>query len=679
MAVGTADPTAQWRDGLGYGPSPYIRWAMVEEVLESDIEQPSFPDTGGQPNFLAFARSVKVRWLHHNAGRTTVKFLEPWGVTSMPMIGSIAAIGFVGGPGGEPVILGFWTQGYNDRIPGEMGNLRPGQEVWRRSGLRFRIVPRYTDLREFAAQLNKSPWDIDLILGEQHDTACFCVKCQTRYPSTEETVDGKPVLSCPDECPECGGKMRLVSGSVAAGEGDAWLHVQATYTVDTVLNGVFAHLDENVLGKNIDNVQTQQGVRNALRRYLFADVRAAWGGDVTEYYQTELLSRWEGILREYFTVGSLLNYADDASGVIDSTLVTYLITYVNSWTQTQLQYYLTDTDMSAEQRGALTKAMLDNLTSYATELVPSLIEARARAFVETKARIYISETVAQLRRKAIDWLYKEVLKKLQDKAVKEIGNRLNIDFGGLRAARDAVAQYSAAALAKIAEADLFDKMQKALDEGLQDPEELPIMELRLNQDMRSIVNTQTGVEEGVGQKASRFRLKLYRTGEMHLQIRDEIFLELNADGSVDLRLSGPLGIDALNATVSLEEDSSIDIGGVMRIGHPYSTYKAVTLDEDDVREFVPGAVEGVLSTLTAGVVGDLSTRQFIERVAWRYIAENLKTIFDTVPVAPAPDSGAVLKEGVAAALGLINFAVPNPPSNSVVGKTDASAAHLEGN
>jgi hypothetical protein len=286
--------------------------------------------------------------------------------------------------------------------------------------------------------------------------------------------------------------------------------------------------------------------------------------------------------------------------------------------------------------------------------------------------------VAQLRRKALEWLYKDVLKKLKDKAVKEISGRLKLDFGGLRSARDAVAQYSAAALAKIAEADLFDKMQELLDEGLQDPEELPIMELRLNQDMRSIVNTQTGIEEGQGQKASRCRLKLYRTGEMHLQIRDEIFLELNADGSVDLRLSGPLGIDALNATISLEEDSSIDIGGVMRIGHPYSTYKAVTLDEDDVREFVPGAVEGVLSTLTAGFVGDLSTRQFIERVAWRYIAEQLKTIFENAPFLPT-DGGEVFKTAAAAAFGLINFAVPNPSSNSVIGKTDASAEHLEGN
>jgi len=678
MGIGAVDPTSQWRDGLGYGPNPYIRWAMVEEVYDSDIEQPPFSDTGGQPAFLAFARSVKVRWLHHQAGRSVVKFLEPWGVTSMPMIGSIAAVGFVGGPGGEPVILGFWTQGYNDRIPGEIGDLRPGQEVWRRSGLRFRIVPRYTDLRDFAAQLNKSPWDLDLIFGEQHDTACFCPECQTRFPSTEETVDGKKVLVCPSECSVCGGQLRSVSGSVAAGEGDAWLHVQATFTVDAVLNGLFSHIDENVIGEYIDNVQTQQSIRNSLRRYIFADVRSAWGREVTTYYETDLLSRWEGILREYFTVGSLLNYADDASGVIDSTLITHLITFIDGWIQTQLQHFLTTTDMGVEQRSTLIRSMRDNLTSYVTELVPSLIESRARAFVETKARIYITEVVAILRRRAVDWLYKDVLNELRNSAVREIGGRLRLDFGGLRSARDAVAQYSADILAQVAQADLYEAMQKLLDEGLQDPEELPIMELRLNQDLQSIVDTKTGLEEGQGQKASRFRLKLYRSGEMHIQIRDDIFLELNADGSVDLRLSGPLNIDAKQATVNLEEDSRVNIESVMRIGHPASDYKAVTLDEDDVREYVPGAVDGILSAVTGGAVGGPSTRQFIERVAWRYVADVLKLIFDAAVIVPM-DGGASLKTSVSTALGLVGKAIPNPPANSVIGKADASAEHLEGN
>lgn len=667
MGIGAPDPTTQWRDGFGYGPSPYIRWAMVEEVYEEDVEQPAFPDTQGQPDFLAFARSVKVRWLHHPAGRSVVKFIEPWGVTSMPMIGSIAAVGFVGGPRKEPVILGFWTQGYNERIPGELGDLRPGQEVWRRSGLRFRIVPRYTDLRNFAAQLDKSPWDIDLIFGEQHDTACFCPKCQTRYPATETIVDGEKVLSCPGECPSCGtGKMRLVSGSVASGEGDAWLHVQATLTVDAVLIGVFNHIDENVLGRNIDDVRTQQTVRNALRRYILADVRASWGGEVTEYYEQELLSRWEGILRQYFTVGSLLNYADDASELIDSTLVTSLITYIDSWIQTQLQYYLTDTNMSAEQKTELTRAMRDNLTSYVTDLVPGLIELRARAFIETKARIYISEVVARLRRRAIDWLYKDVLKNLKDKAVKEISGRLKLDFGGLRAARDAVAQYSADILSAIAQVDLFDTMQQLLDEGLQDPEELPIMELRLNQDLRSIVNTQTGLEEGQGHKASRFRLKLYRTGEMHLQIQDEIFLELNSDGSVDLRLSGPLSIDAQQATITLEEDSRINIDGVMRIGHPDSDHKAVTLDADDVKEYYPSGAGGILNAVTGGIVGGVSTRNYVERVSWHYTCQRIAEM--GIP-AVSEAFAALLIEATAAL----------PPRNSTIGKTESSSKHLEGN
>lgn len=676
MGVGVADPTAQWRDGLGYGPSPYIRWAMVEEVYEEDIEQPSFIDTGGQENFLAFARSVKIRWLHHAAGRAVVKFLEPWGVTSMPMIGSLAAVGFVGGPGGEPVILGFWTQGYGDRVPGEMGDLRPGQEVWRRSGLRFRIVPHYRDIRKFNEQLDKSPWDIDIILGEQHDTACFCVKCQTRFPSTEEVVDGKKVLTCPTTCPICDGKMRLVSGSVAAGQGDAWLAVQSALLVDNVLNGVFHHIDENVLGEVISNVQTQQTVRNALRRYIWADVRTAWGSDVRQYYESELVSRWEGILREYFSVGSLINYADDASELIDSTLVAVLISTIDGWIQTQLRYYLSTEDMTNEERNTLIAAMRENLKSYVMEFVPNQIEASSRAFVDNKARIYLTEVVARLRRNAVDWLYKNVLKKLKDKALKEIRDRVNLDFGGLRSARDAVAQYSADALAKIAEADLVKLMHELLEEGLEDPEELPVIEMRLDQDLRSIVNTKTGREEGQGQKAARTRLKWFRSGEMHLQIRDEIFLYLNADGSVDLSCSGPISIDAPQMTIGLEEESHIYIEDELHIGKPGDAMKRVVLDEDDVREYTPGGAGGILSALTSGLVDGVSTRNFIERVAWRYVAGKLQEPDILAGIALATvDAGASL----VVALNRSKATTPNPPLNSVIGQTDASADHLKGN
>jgi len=165
---------------------------------------------------------------------------------------------------------------------------------------------------------------------------------------------------------------------------------------------------------------------------------------------------------------------------------------------------------------------------------------------------------------------------------------------------------------------------------------------------------------------------------MHLQIREDIFLIFGADGSVDFLCGDTLSIDAPRMTIGLEEDSYIYTDSILHGGHPGVAMKKVTLDEDDVREYVPGATEGVLSAATSSLVVGLSTRQFIERVATRYVAEQLSAIFTAAPVAPG-DGGTVLKGAVAAALQGLRVTIPNPPSNSVIGKTDASAEHLKGN
>jgi len=363
--------------------------------------------------------------------------------------------------------------------------------------------------------------------------------------------------------------------------------------------------------------------------------------------------------------------------VIDSALVNVLVQTINGWIQTQLFYYLTD-EISNEERSQLIDAMRQNLTSYVTEFVPSQIEASCRAFVGNKARIYLTETVARLRRKAVSWLYKDALKKYKDDALRAIGDRLDLDFGGLRKARGAVAQVSADLLANAAEYDLVNLMNRLLEEGLEDPEELPVMELRLDQDLRSIVNLKTGREEGQSlDKARRLRLKMYRSGEVHFQIREDIFLILGADGSVDFLCSGPLSVDAQQMTMGLEEDSNIFVKNTMHIGHPGLDMKKITLDEDDVKEYNPGTVDGILTALAGGAMGELSTRQFIERVAWRYVAEKLGALVRSSGDTPGQQAWATSLQ--AAKLPGSPTYVASPPDGSVIGKTDASADHLKGN
>ena len=640
-----------------------MRWGIVEEVYKDDIVQPSIQGASAQDAPVVYARSVKVRWLHHGGGRAAVRFVEPCGVTSVPLIGSVVAVGFMGGPGGEPIVLGFWTQGYNDRIPGELGDLSPGQEVWRRSGLRFRVIPHYTDLREFPKQHDTSPWTIDLIMGEQHDQACFCVICQTRYPS-EKTLDadGKITLVCPTRCPDCGGPMTLVKGSVATGEGDEWLAVQAQLLVDTTMNGIFEFADEHVIVE-ITDVATQRAVRDMFRTYVRSVVGPTWSKEVVSYYESELLKRWESMLREYFSLGNLLTYADDASGLIDSTLVQTLVFTVDRYIQAEVFHYLTNR-VSDEERKYIEKELKENLKTYITNDVYNNILLSASRFIQNKARIYIAETIARLRRKATSWLYKEVLRKAKKAAVDAFKSRLDLDFGGLREVRDDAANLSVDILETIAEADLAKRMQELLDEGVKDPEPLPIFELRLDQDLKAIINDKTGREEGQGQKAARFRLKIYRDGEMRLQIQENTFMVFGADGSIDIVCEGPITIDAPALAAAFEDDSYIHALNTMHIGHPGVDMKDVTLHEDDVLEYDES--------------GKQSTRDYIQKVAWRYIAQQLNAILS--PIVPVPaDGGAFVKAQTQVGLLDVLRTVVDPPDDSVIGKTKASAEHLKGN
>lgn len=686
------DPATRYRDGLEMSPNPYLRWGMVEGIYEEDILHPQFDETGsrGQDIPIAFARSVKVKWLHHAAGRTVVKFVEPWGVTSMPMKGSVVIVGFVGGPGGEPVILGFWSQGYPERITsGEVGDLLPGQEVWRRSGLRFRIIPYLDDLRKYPEQYDKSPWTLDFIMGEQRDEACFCAVCQTRFPATREVQDGQEVLTCPTECPICAEEGRhtpltLVHGSIASGEADTWIAVQTSLLVDTVIEGIYTHIDENIIGEYLEDVSVQQQVRSLFRRYLYMQAGVSWSDDVTSFYENQLVGYCEDMLREYFTVGNLQNYSNDFTDEIDSSLVSVLQQSIDDWVQTQLFHYLTDS-VTDEQRAVLIGHVRENLASYMVEVVPVTIEEKARRFIELKVRTYLSETIARLRRKAVSWVYKDALKKFKDSILSAVRDQLKIDFGGLRRVRDAVAEGAADLLRVTAELDLVNLVNTLLEQGLEGAEVLPIFEFRGDQDLRAVANLETGREEGQGVKASRFRLKLYRDGELRLQIQDKVFIALTPDGAVGLLCEEILNINTKRLYMCLEDESYIDITNVMNIGRLGEDMKKVTLDADNVREYDPG------------LVGQ-STRNFIEKVAWRYIAEQLATIFAAAAVIPT-DGGLTLKTDIASRLagGPLYLSTPGglpstigsimgvvqelvgPPENSIIGKTDASADHLKGN
>lgn len=675
----------QFRDGFEEGPSPYLRWAIIEDVYVEDVNYPAEDPFGNEdtPVPLSYARSVAVRWLHHGGGRSTVKFLENWGNTSIPMKGAICAVGFVGGPSGEPVILGFWTQGYGQRLiqsggSGEIGTgLRAGEGVIRRSGWRLRVVPYYDDLRDFANQYSISPWSLDFIAGEQHDTACFCSTCQTRVASVEERdkTTGKIIFTCPVVCPICGkGKPVLVTGSVAAGQGESWLAIQELRLVNAVMKELTDIYDATTLGADLSDINLQITIQKRWQSFRDNELKRKWASEVTTYFRNEVVNYWESMLTEYFTVGNLLNYTSDAVGK-ESRLVLLLHQYVEGFLRTNLINYLTiDKRLTDSQRDALMKRLEENLVTYITEYTPRIIQQMVKTAVLNKARVYISEVASQLRRRAVNWLTKNFITDAKDKAVSAIKDRLDLDWSGFRWVRDAASQTVADFYGQVAQLDLVETMRKALEEGLQDPEELPILELRGEQDIRSVLNKQTNREEGQGEKAAQFRLKLYRDGELHLQVQEGLFLYFRSDGTVELDCNQiHLTADSLKAV--LQNDSRIDIQNVLRIGNPggigaVNEYKKVTLNEDNVLEYEP---EGVGVTLLGN-----STREFIEKVAWKYVQSRLLRELVT-PLTASVDPVTAATMAALRIAWTTEQAIPAPPKNSIIGKAEASAEHLEGN
>ena len=652
-------------DDLQDTPNAYIRWGMVEDVTNADI---SYPNTDTQGNktpdiVLTNARSVSIKWLDGPGGRDSVKCIEPMGITSMPVKGTLVAVGFTGRYN-EPVILGSYTQGYESRIGNELGDLHPGQEVWRKSGLRFRILPHYNDFREYTTQLSTSPWTIDLIMGEQQDQACFCPTCQTRYPATSNFEDGKTVFSCePKTCTVCEQNKKpsnliLVKGSVATGEGLAWANTQASLLMNAILKGIYDIIDTKVIGVYIQDTSTQQDIKGFVKRYLYIDLQQKYDPYIKDYFINSLTDLWKDLLRTYVKTGDVQTFGkSDVPGVIGTSLVPVLRGYIDGWVQTQLKHYLMGKEnLTDTQVTNIVNTLNSNLTSYFTDFLPSYLQQSAYQFLANKSNTYINETLANLRKGAVNWVYKWATEELGKGLKKQVKGWLGNWLPGLQKNLIDVASAPTKAIEAIAHNDFVSAIDKAIDK-MKDPEELPIVELRLDQDLASVVNTQLGREEGGGTKTPRSRVRFYRDGTIKVQVQNTTFISIDADGTVDMKCED-LKIEATTAEVSLEKRSNVYINDVLRMGHPEDEYKKITLDKDNVRENTDG----------------LTTREFIETVAWKHVSTKIAEVV-AKSITDFAGGGLIFGPNLVTSGG----DTPAPPDNSVIGKTESSSKRITGN
>jgi len=156
---------------------------------------------------------------------------------------------------------------------------------------------------------------------------------------------------------------------------------------------------------------------------------------------------------------------------------------------------------------------------------------------------------------------------------------------------------------------------------------------------------------------------------VRIQVQDQIYLFFRADGEVELRCNN-LEIDAQSLAMALEQSSSIFPRETLNIGLTDKDYKAVTLNEDNIREYQPTGV------------GQQSTRDYVIKVAWKDAASKLSPMFTAAAAVctnPLLAQVVAALQGIATALDMSNSVTLHPGNNSIIGKAESSAEHLTGN
>jgi len=111
--------------------------------------------------------------------------------------------------------------------------------------------------------------------------------------------------------------------------------------------------------------------------------------------------------------------------------------------------------------------------------------------------------------------------------------------------------------------------------------------------------------------------------------------------------------------MSVENRANVQLNEQLWMGYPGNEYKKITLDKDNVRENTDG----------------FTTREFIEKVAWKHVDSKLRDIV-LKSTASFVDAGASLAANL---ITDVDFLLPGPPDDSVIGKTESSSERIRGN
>jgi len=689
------DPGEKYRDGLPTTPGPYVQWGIVDDVIDVPTTYPIYDHISGQKIKdipIRYARSCAVTLLDGQGRLTGVRYLEPLGNTAMPMRGAVCAIGTLGKAGGEPIILGFITSGYQERSDSlEFGaHMSQGNEILRRSGIRWRIVPQYTDLRQFNNQYIKSTWDIDIRIGEQSDDACWCPQCQARF--------AKEGNSCPTICSVCGGgPLRAIQNSIAAPYADTFVTFQVEMVLSTILNELYKGISESLVAntKDITNpylLAVITGVRQEFISWSDLNIKNTLRQNIKNFYNGSIQNYYTEIISNFAKYGDLSTYTALAPDFI-AALITPIVEAVDMWLSSSFVQYLSGT-MDEDVRIRLSKAMRASMADYISNIIPMMIRNYITDFVSRKIQYYITEKLDDLKRRATsatDNITKEVYtraktflvkeaKSLVSSAFKKIVSEKKVDpyaarytdynaspeelrLNQLRDMSDAGKVVTVPdlewELKKIDFVNLLKQFKADLATGLKDPEDLPIFEIILSKDSTIVVNDTTGYPEGTGAKTPAWRFRVYRDGSVKLQVTDKASIGVNSEGDMSISNTS-IDITTERLNVQLFNDSSIDVDTTLYLGNTEVEMKKLTLDQDKVEEID-------------------TTRDYIQKVAWSYISEKLASMFTQSAVTPS-DGGATLKSNMAISLGIASLTerlmlLPN----TQIGKVIASSAHIKAN
>jgi len=496
----------QYREGLEQ-VIPGLRWAQVIDILDEQEVTATDPVTlESQQVTITPPRSLLVQFLDAIGGLSSIPFLEPWGVTSLPPIGTRVLVCQTGSEG--PVALGFYTPGYLAKQQlGEFGEMIPGERTTYSRAHRLRILDNYGDAGN--ANPSEADLDVDVIVGRRDQTIA----------PPEEELDSYSFANL------------------------SWQDFKTNWT-ENVWRDTLAQFPDRLEEDYVNALNRQQSVflsQTVGPQYTLA-VRNYLADSNTDNFITILKTfvstgAWSTISAEVIAVG----YDAWIAPVVDNVLQDWVRGKIADWPglDNSLRTSLLNTFnvKAAEQLNALRniytgrvlRLMEEKVRSYIVSLIEDRMSNQRDIVTQEALRLIRAKWLGDASKSVKDWIKQGLI--LEDRFV------------------DVTRTQEIAALTS--------EIARQINEGIVDPEALPVYDVTI----QSRQSNQTAFA-----KERKFRAKVSDDGSCSLEVDSGHKITLRYDGTAiievrDLIITGDaIRVTTENADVIVDDMATISAG-----------------------------------------------------------------------------------------------------------------------